>query len=231
MSKACRHPQKTRSFPMFRKLAIDLLLLALLAALGVVAWRLAPLLTPQSDRSLPLSLCNPGQKPSCRVLLAESATMEFSLSPRPIPVLKPLQIEVRLDGIEARRIEVDFAGTEMKMGYNRPRLEKGADGIFRGNASLPVCITGRMNWQATVLVETSKEHLAVPFQFETRKNNSAGTDISMNHPNLKPGASSPQFGASPASVAEPCPADPAINGRACARQVVTSIPAPNHPSL
>ncbi len=162
---------------MFRKLAIDFLLLALLVALGFIAYRLAPLLTPQSDRSLPLSSCDPSRQPSCRVTLAENAALEFSLSPRPIPVLKPLQIEVRLNGIEAQRIEVDFAGTEMKMGYNRPALEKSADGIFRGGTSLPVCITGSMSWQATVLVETARERLAIPFQFETGKTDATGADI------------------------------------------------------
>ena len=38
---------------------------------------------------------------------------------------------------------------------------------FAGDATLPVCITGGMVWQATVLIERGRERIAVPFLFDT----------------------------------------------------------------
>ena len=92
--------------------------------------------------------------------------MEFSIEPRPIPVLKPLQVQAVFRDTEVRRVEVDLNGSEMKMGYNRPQLVRQGDSRrFAGQASLPVCITGTMAWDATVLVDTGKAIVAVPFRF------------------------------------------------------------------
>jgi hypothetical protein len=52
------------------------------------------------------------------------------------------------------------------MGYNRVRLLKQPDGLrFAGQGDLPVCVTGAMQWQATVIVETDKATIGVPFRF------------------------------------------------------------------
>lgn len=150
---------------MTRKLLLDAVILLMLAILGVVAYKMAPLLNPKTDVTLPLSTCNLGQQ-SCVATLPDGGQLVFSISPLPIPSLKPLHLEVTVRNSEARQIEVDFAGTEMKMGFNRPRLEKLGE-RFIGKTSLPVCITGTMEWDATVLVETPKSLVAVPFRFST----------------------------------------------------------------
>ena len=80
-------------------------------------------------------------------------------------MVRPFQVEVRLEGIDAGRIEVDFAGIEMNMGFNRIELTAGAAGLHAGEASLPVCISGQMDWQVTVLVETGRQRIAIPFRF------------------------------------------------------------------
>lgn len=151
---------------MTRKLLLDTALLLLLAILGVIAYKLAPLLHPKTDIALPLSACNPGLQ-SCAATLPDGGQLVLSLSPLPIPALKPLQIEVAVRGSEVRQIEVDFAGTDMKMGFNRPLLKKQGEQHFFGQASLPVCITGTMDWEATVLAETSHALVAIPFRFST----------------------------------------------------------------
>lgn len=150
---------------MTRKLLLDAVILLMLAILGVVAYKMAPLLNPKTDVTLPLSTCNPGQQ-SCVATLPDGGQLVLSISPLPIPSLKPLHLEVTVRSSEVRQIEVDFAGTEMKMGFNRPKLEKQGD-RFIGKTSLPVCITGTMEWDATVLVETPKSLVAVPFRFST----------------------------------------------------------------
>lgn len=148
---------------MTKKLLIDAVILLLLAVLGVVAYKLAPLLNPKTDVSLPLSSCNLA-KQHCVTTLPDGGQLEFAISPRPIPALKPLKLEATIKGSSVRKVEVDFVGTDMKMGFNRPTLE-GSQGRYTGQASLPVCITGTMEWDATVLIETATELVAVPFRF------------------------------------------------------------------
>lgn len=148
---------------MTKKLLLDIALLLALAVLGVAGYKLAPLLNPKTDIVLPLSPCDLNRQ-ACVATLPDGGQIEFSIEPRPIPSLKPLKLQATVRGSEVRKLEVDFAGTDMKMGYNRPALE-GADGRFSGQANLPVCITGTMEWDATVLLDTGKALVAVPFRF------------------------------------------------------------------
>lgn len=148
---------------MTKKLLLDIALLLALAVLGVAGYKLAPLLNPKTDIALPLSPCDLNRQ-ACVATLPDGGQIEFSIEPRPIPSLKPLKLQATVRGSEVRKLEVDFAGTDMKMGYNRPALE-GADGRFSGQANLPVCITGTMEWDATVLLDTGKALIAVPFRF------------------------------------------------------------------
>lgn len=150
---------------MTKKLLLDALILLSLAVLGVIGYKLAPLLNPKTDIALPLSGCDLA-KQACVATLPDGGQLEFSIGPRPIPSLKPLTLQATIKGSEARKVEVDFAGTDMKMGHNRPLLH-GGSGQFTGQASLPVCITGTMEWDATVLIETGKSLVAVPFRFAT----------------------------------------------------------------
>lgn len=150
---------------MTKKLLLDAAILLVLALLGVAGYKLAPLLDPKTDITLPRSTCKLDRQ-VCEAILPDGGQLTFSIEPRPIPALKPLRLQATVKGSTARRVEVDFVGTEMKMGYNRPALA-GSDGHFTGQAHLPVCITGTMEWDATVLVETDKARIAIPFRFET----------------------------------------------------------------
>lgn len=151
--------------PARSKLLVDLLVLAALAGLGFAGYRLAPLLTPKSDVALPLSDCDLGKTP-CAIELPGGGRVEVAIDPRPIPALKPLKLLAVSSGSEVRKVEIDFAGVDMKMGFNRPQLQPMGDGRFVGQTNLPVCITGRMQWEATVIVETAGALVAAPFRFE-----------------------------------------------------------------
>lgn len=157
-------PSPSAAAPKPRRLLPDLLLLLLLACLGVAGYKLAPLLTPRSDVQLPLSACDLGRD-TCSVALPGGGNLEFALSPRPVPALKPLQLSVVTHGVDARGIEVDFSGVDMQMGYNRIALAALGDGRWSGNADLPVCITGSMQWRATLIVDAGRESIAAPFAF------------------------------------------------------------------
>lgn len=148
-----------------RKLLPDLLIVAALVLIGFLGYRYAPQLTPKSDVTLPPSDCNLNLGP-CMIRLPDGGQLEFAIDPRPIPALKPLKLLALAHDLDVARIEVDFNGVDMKMGFNRPQLESIGDGRFTGQASLPVCITGTMQWDATVIVETKRAVVAAPFRFE-----------------------------------------------------------------
>ena len=146
------------------------IIVLLAAALTITAEvKLSPLLNPPQKISLLLnSACDLNQGP-CATSLPGGGQVELSLEPRPIPVLRPLKLQVRATGLKAGSVEVDFAGVDMKMAFNRPRLAPGKDGLFTGEATLPVCVRDQMAWQATVLVEADGKRIAVPFRFETKR--------------------------------------------------------------
>lgn len=151
--------------PAGRKLIIDMLILLALIALGTAGYMLAPLLTPRTDVILPVSDCDLGKTP-CSIALPDGGQVEVAIDPHPILALKPLKLSAVVRDADVRKIEIDFAGVEMKMGFNRPLLEKQGEGRFVGQASLPVCITGKMPWEATVLIESGRSVIAAPFRFE-----------------------------------------------------------------
>lgn len=146
------------------------IIVLLAAALAITAAiKLSPLLNPPQEISLALNTaCDLHQGP-CAASLPGGGRLELSLEPRPIPVLKPLKLQVRATGFKADGVEVDFAGMDMKMAFNRPRLVSGKDGLYAGEATLPVCVRDQMAWKATVLVKSGGKRIAAPFRFETKR--------------------------------------------------------------
>ena len=156
-----------RKRPLNKKTLIDLIGLLLIALVVVVGYKLSPILLPKADLTvLPDPGCDLRRQP-CIVGLAGGGRVEVGSSVRPIPLVKPFQVTVDVQGVAPARVEVDFAGIEMNMGLIRPQLAERAPGRFAGEVTLPVCITGQMEWQATVLLETGGERIAIPFRFQT----------------------------------------------------------------
>lgn len=146
---------------------VNLAMLVALAAIAVVGHQLSPLLLPKADVT---GMAEPGcdlQRQACSATLPQGGRLEFSITPRPIPLLQALRVEVTVSGVEARKVEVDFAGESMNMGYNRTQLAATGGGRHAGETSLPVCVSGGMTWVATVIVEAERQRIAVPFRFYT----------------------------------------------------------------
>lgn len=152
---------------MNKKILTDLIGIELIALVVVVGYKLSPMLLPKADVTVPSDPACNLQRQACAVTLPGGGTIELSMATRPVPLVKPFGVEVRTSGFKPDRVEVDFAGTEMNMGFNRPQLVARGDGLFGGEATLPVCITGKMDWQATVVVETGSQRIAVPYRFTT----------------------------------------------------------------
>ena len=144
----------------------DLLALLAIGLLGLAGFVFAPRFLPQTDETaIPDTACDLNLR-ACVARLLDGTSIEFKLTPRPIPLLKPIQVEAHVEGLAAEKVEIDFAGADMNMGFNRVTLAAISPGRFVGEATLPICVTGRMMWQATVIVASGRRRIAASFRFE-----------------------------------------------------------------
>jgi hypothetical protein len=152
--------EQTESKRSMRPRLSDLVVVLGVAGIALIVW----IMKPKGDILLPLSPCNPSEH-TCSVEMPGGGRMDLSMAPRPVPTAQPFRIQ--LDGAPAEidGVSMDFAGATMNMGYNRPQLERVAPGRFEGQATLPVCVTGRMEWRATLLLQVGKTQIGIPFQF------------------------------------------------------------------
>ena len=150
-----------------RSLLLNLAMVAALLATAIIGHQFSPLLLPKADVT---GVVEPGcelHRRACAATLPQGGRVEFSITPRPIPVLQALHLEVTITGLKPGKVEVDLAGASMNMGYNRSELTATGGGRHTAETSLPVCVSGGMTWVATVIVETDRQRIAVPFRFDT----------------------------------------------------------------
>ena len=94
---------------MTRKTAINIILILLAAILGVVGYKLSPLLRATGDTTLPVSTCNPSAQP-CQVSLPNGGKVELSFAPRPIRPLQAFKAEMSVHDVKVSKAEIDFEG-------------------------------------------------------------------------------------------------------------------------
>lgn len=141
-----------------------LLLVAVVAVALHKAW---PLLNPTLAEVAPLDPSCDLRAGPCNARFAGGGVVRFAIEPQSIPVVTPLRLAVEATGLDVRAVEIDFAGVDMNMGYNRVALEPVAPGVYRGHGTLPICVRARMDWEARVLIHTGEGILAAPFRFTT----------------------------------------------------------------
>lgn len=144
-------------------------LVLLAAVLAVVGIKVRPILHPQPLVVAPLDRACDLTSGPCTARFPGGGAATLSVEPRGIPPVAPLRLSVELTGIEAGSVQVDFAGVDMDMGFNRPALTEVEPGSYRGQGMLPICVRDRMAWEARVLIQTPKGLLAAPFRFETER--------------------------------------------------------------
>ncbi len=140
-----------------------------LILLLAVSYKLKDMLKPSIAARAELDDSCDLRKGPCSSKLPDGGTVSFSIAPNNIPILRPLKINVKVDGIDVSKVEVDFTGIGMDMGYNRPKLDSVGKQQFMGRAILPVCVRSKMDWEAKVLLETDRGLLMAPFRFFTHK--------------------------------------------------------------
>ncbi|MEW5787858.1 MAG: hypothetical protein AB1899_08395 [Pseudomonadota bacterium] len=129
--------------------------LVLVAMIGLVLW----LGNVQQEHAATRIDC-PDLVKGCSAMLGEQA-IEVGID---VPVRPLKAFNIRLKAPGARRVEARFTMEGMDMGFNLYTLHPDAAGVFRVNATLPVCVTGRRDWVMTL--EVDGQRLAVPFVTE-----------------------------------------------------------------
>lgn len=143
------------------------------AVVGVLVWRVWPLLHPPLTARAPLDpTCDLAAGP-CTVRFADGGGVTLAIEPIGIPPVTPLLVRVDLDGLPPpRAVALDFRGVDMAMGYNRVGLAAVADGAgarWQGSAMLPVCVRERMTWEALVLLDLPDGLRGAPFRFDSAR--------------------------------------------------------------
>jgi hypothetical protein len=106
----------------------------------------------------------------CTARLGEGGELSLSVASNgAIRPLEPLQLEVRVTGVPADSVRVDFVGRDMDMGLHRFPLEAKGEGIFRGVGQLSICTETIMPWRAKVVVDTPSGRLGSWFDFEVQR--------------------------------------------------------------
>lgn len=111
---------------------------------------------------------------ACSSKIFENGSISFSVTPKTIPLLEPLILDVSVKGFEFESAKVVFVGLNMDMGLNQAELKTikraGDITILQGKHIIPVCIKDKMEWEARVYLYNDKGYVMAPFRFTTVKN-------------------------------------------------------------
>lgn len=158
-------PSTGDSMRFLKPLLMGAALIALLLAAVFGGGRLYEWLFPEiSETALLAPGCDLHAGP-CSATLEDGGELTLSITPRPIPSLAPLQLQVSSTGLEVSAATVDVYGLSMNMGLFRTALQIGEDGLWQGKSGLPVCTTSRMTWRAEVRLTTDRGVIAAPYEF------------------------------------------------------------------
>jgi hypothetical protein len=105
------------------------------------------------------------QRTDCSLQIADGAKVTLLIDSRPIPMVKPFQIKVKISDQEVQEVAVDFKGITMDMGPNNVTLKHLGAGEYAGKGILPVCVRNHMDWRADVYIKTAKGIVVAPFLF------------------------------------------------------------------
>lgn len=160
--------------------AIALVVLVLLAVAGVVIGHIGlpsqpATVLPAPKHTLELApppVCEPERAPCEARHKAKRIALRFL---EPAQALEPFAVEVALasakpDGTPAvlpiAGVVIELDMVRMDMGYHRHRLDRVAEGVYRGELLLPVCQSGRLDWYAQIEAQVGNERWQTRFDFE-----------------------------------------------------------------
>lgn len=131
------------------------------------------LATPKVIETATLQATCDLRKGQCIASFANGETISLEMTPKSIPLLKPLALTIKLNEVSSpiniEKIQVDFVGIGMDMGFNRATLKLTQPQLYQGQAVLPICTQHHMDWEARVLIHSAAGIKAAIFPFHTIK--------------------------------------------------------------
>lgn len=91
--------------------------------------------------------------------------INLQLSPRPLPVLTPIAVDVRFDRANQARISAQLDGVDMEMGPNVATLQRIDEHSLRGQLVIPICLTGTMKWRLRLTISDGTQEQTSDFVF------------------------------------------------------------------
>jgi hypothetical protein len=109
--------------------------------------------------------CSLDQRP-CTAALGEGSRLTVDLSPRPVPLARPLRVVAVFEGVVPSEVEVLFSSETMDMGETPVVLRRAPSGEYVGEGALPLCLTAAMTWRADVEFNVEGKRRAFRFRFQ-----------------------------------------------------------------
>lgn len=134
--------------------------LALIILIGLVLWAEKTGLWHATEARREISVVCATLATGCAVQV-DGREVRFGLQGEPKP-LAPFSIWVTTSAPPAiGKAEARFTMEGMDMGFNLYTLRRDAQAVFRATVTLPICVTGRRDWN--MILEIDKTRLIIPF--------------------------------------------------------------------
>lgn len=150
---------------------LNLLIMVTLATVVVALWYLGNYYLRGNDDEVtwyppdtPCDLHNGACEASLGVNIRLSLAFDGELRELTI-----LPIEVRLEGVTAEEVVVEFVGRNMYMGVSRFPLADQGNGVFRGDGQIGICTEAVMPWRAQVIIEMPQGRKGSWFDFDIKR--------------------------------------------------------------
>ena len=138
--------------------ALRLWPLALIVLIGLVLWAEQNAFWREAETRRHVQIDCETLDSGC-TLLHDGRQIRFGMQGEVKP-LAPFDIWVA--GVEwVNKAEARFTMEGMDMGFNLYALRPDAQGVLRARVTLPICVTGRRDWN--MILELDNLHLIIPF--------------------------------------------------------------------
>lgn len=103
----------------------------------------------------------------CAAMLGDKGRITLAVDANgQINALDIVPLEVKVEGIDAHHVSVDFVGRDMDMGIHRFGLTANDAGHFHGQGQVGICTQAVMPWRARVILDTPHGKLGSWFDFD-----------------------------------------------------------------
>jgi len=100
----------------------------------------------------------------------DQAHIVLTLTPQPIPLMKPVQSSVQLSGLaNLDAVQLRIEGVNMYMGFQSVQLNKRPDNEWQGSFSLPICSESAMHWRVLVNLTSQQQSYQATFNLATQR--------------------------------------------------------------